>query len=128
MALLDGVVAGAALGAAVAASALEDPTLAETGVRAALESGATAVERMEGGWRAVDGVLALDGVRMAGEGGLSAGVAGRIDLPRGSLDLRFTAQPPGAAAPPIALRVTGPAETPRRQSELADWTRWRAEQ
>jgi len=128
MALFDGVVAGAALGAAVAASALEDPTLAETGVRAALDGGATAVERLEGGWRVVDGVLALEGVRMAGEGGLSAGIDGRIDLPRGSLDLRFTAQPPGAEAPPIALRVTGPAETPRRQSELADWSRWRAAQ
>jgi hypothetical protein len=128
IALLDGVVAGAALGAAVAASALDDPTLAETGMRAALDGGATAVERLEGGWRAVDGVVSLEGMRMVGQGGFAGGIEGRIDLPRGSLDLRFTAQPPGDQAPPIALRVTGPAETPRRQSELTDWARWRAEQ
>jgi len=128
VAMLDGVVAGAAFGAAVAASMLEDPALAEAGVRAAFDGGATAVERLEGGWRAVDGVLTLDGVHLVGEGGLAAGVEGRIDLPRGSLDLRFSVQVPPAAAPPVALRVTGPAETPRRQPELADWARWRAEQ
>lgn len=127
VALFDGVVAGAALGRAAAAAALEEPALAETGVRAALEGGATAVERLEGGWRAADGVVTLDGVRLAAEGGVAARVEGSLDLPRGSLDLRFVVQPTPAEAPPIALRVTGPADAPHRQPEVAAWARWRAE-
>ena len=127
VALMDGVMAGVALGGALAAAAVEDLALAESGVRAALEGGATAVERLEGGWRAADGVVTLDGVRIAGEGGVSGRVEGSIDLSRGSLDLRFSVQPPAAGAPPIALRVTGAAEAPRRQPEIAPWARWRAE-
>jgi len=128
LALLDGVVAGAALGRAAAAAALAEPTLAETGVRAALEGGATAIERLEGGWRAADGVVTLDGVRLVAEGGVAARIEGSLDLPRGGLDLRFVIQPNPAEAPPIALRVTGPADAPHRQPEVAAWARWRAEQ
>jgi len=128
LALLDGVVAGAALGRAAAAAALAEPTLAETGVRAALEGGATAIERLEGGWRAADGVVTLDGVRLVAEGGVAARIEGSLDLPRGGLDLRFVIQPNPAEAPPIALRVTGPVDAPHRQPEVAAWARWRAEQ
>ena len=45
-----------------------------------------------------------------------------VTIPAGAL------QPPPAGAPAVALRVTGPAEMPRRQPELADWARWRATQ
>ncbi len=72
--------------------------------------------------------MTLDGVRLAGEGGVSGGIEGSIDLRRGTLDLRFVVQPPPAEAPAVALRVSGAAETPRRQPELADWARWRAAQ
>nr|WP_245216880.1 AsmA-like C-terminal region-containing protein [Neoroseomonas nitratireducens] len=127
LALRDGVLAGVALGAVASAAALEDPVLAEQGVRAGLEGGATAVERLEGGWRAAAGLVALDGMRIAGEGGVSGEVEGSLDLLRGSLDLRFAVQPTPAEAPPIGLRVTGPATAPRRQPEVAAWARWRAE-
>lgn len=127
IALADGVLAGVALGAAASAAAIEDAAAAEAGVRQALEGGATALDRLEGGWRASAGVVTLNGVRIAGEAGLSGAVEGSIDLRRGTVDLRFLVQPPPAEAPPIALRVTGPAETPRRQPEMATWARWRAE-
>nr|WP_246523548.1 AsmA family protein [Neoroseomonas eburnea] len=126
-AVADGVLAGVALGAAAGAAALEDAVAAEEGVRAALDGGATALERMEGGWRAAAGVVTLEGVRIAGEGGMTGGIEGSVDLTRGNLDLRFLVRPGPAEAPPIALRVTGPAETPRRQPEIAPWARWRAE-
>ncbi|MBR0673488.1 AsmA family protein [Neoroseomonas soli] len=126
-AVADGVLVGVALGGASAAAALEDAAAAEAGVRAALEGGATALERLEGGWRAAGGVVSLEEVRIAGEGGVSGAVEGSVDLPRGALDLRFLVRPGPAEAPPIALRVTGPAETPRRQPEVAPWARWRAE-
>ncbi len=126
--LVDGVLAGVALRSVVNAAAIEDTAQAEAGMREGLNGGATAVERLEGGWRAAAGVVTLDGVRIAGEGGVSGAVEGSMDLRRGTLDLRFVVQPPPAEAPPVALRVTGPAETPRRQPELEDWARWRAVQ
>lgn len=127
IAVVDGVLAGAALGRAAGAAAIEDAARSEAAVREALEGGATGVDRLEGGWRATDGVVTLDGVRIAGEGGMSGAIEGSVDLRRGTLDLRFLVQPPATEAPPIALRVTGPAETPRRQPEIATWARWRAE-
>ncbi len=128
VALADGVLAGVALREVVAAATIEDSAQAEAGMREALAGGATALERLEGGWRAAAGVVTLDGVRIAGEGGVSGAIEGSIDLRRETVDLRFAVQPPPAEAPAVALRVTGSAETPRRQPELADWARWRATQ
>ncbi len=124
----NGVLSGVALGAAAFAAANEDFTAAETALREALAGGATAVDRLEGGWRAIGGVVTLDGVRIVAEGGATGAVEGSLDLPRGGIDLRFLVQPGPAEAPPIGLRVTGPAATPRRQPEVAAWARWRAEQ
>ncbi|GGJ31484.1 AsmA family protein [Neoroseomonas lacus] len=126
LAVVNGVLAGIALRDVVNAAGGDDPTQAEASMRAALVGGATAMERLEGGWRAAAGVVTLDGMRIAGEGGVSGGIEGSMDLRRGTLDLRFLVQPPPAEAPAVALRVSGPAETPRRQPELADWARWRA--
>ena len=123
----NGVLAGTALGAAAAAAANDDASLAEEGVRKALAGGATALDRLEGGWRAARGVVTLDGGRIVAEGGATGAVEGSLDVARGAIDLRFLVQPGPAEAPPIGLRVTGPAETPRRQPEIAAWSRWRAE-
>jgi hypothetical protein len=117
-----------ALGAAAAAAANEDFSAAEAAVREALEGGATALDRLEGGWRSTGGVVTLDGVRIVAEGGATGAIEGSLDVPRGGIDLRFLVQPGPAEAPPIGLRVTGPAATPRRQPEVAAWARWRAEQ
>lgn len=125
-AVANGVLSGLALSGAASAAALEDPMAAEQGVRAALEGGATAIDRLAGGWRAADGQLAFEGVELAAEGGATGNIDGRIDITRDALDLRFAVQPGGEGAPPIALRVTGPAEAPRRQPEVAPWARWRA--
>lgn len=126
--IANGVLSGVALAAAAAAAAGEDTTAAEEGVRTALEGGATALDRLEGGWRATGGVVTLEGVRIVADGGATGAVEGSVDVARGSIDLRFLVQPGPAEAPPIGLRVTGPADTPRRQPEVAAWSRWRAEQ
>jgi hypothetical protein len=126
LAVVNGVLTGVALREVVNAAEGEDPLQAEAGMREALGGGATALERLEGGWRAAAGVVTLDGMRIAGEGGVSGGIEGSVDLRRGTLDLRFLVQPPPAEAPAVGLRVSGPAETPLRQPELADWARWRA--
>lgn len=128
LAVVNGVLTGIGLREVVNAAGSEDPAQAEAAMREGLSGGATALERLEGGWRATAGVVTLDGMRIAGEGGVSGGVEGSIDLRRGTLDLRFLVQPPPAEAPAIGLRVSGPAETPHRQPELADWARWRAAQ
>ena len=53
-------------------------------------------------------------------GGVSGAVEGSLDLPRGALDLRFLVRPGVAEAPPIALRVTGPAaKSAAKRSALA---------
>lgn len=127
-AVADGVLSGVALGAAAGAAALEDASAAEAGIRAALQGGATALERLEGGWRAAAGVVTLEGVGIAAEGGVTGGIEGSADLTRGTLDLRFLVRPAAAEAPPIVLRAAGPAATPERQPEIAPWARWRAEQ
>jgi hypothetical protein len=126
--LVDGVVAGVALRTVVNAAGVDELAQAEAGMREGLGGGATALERLEGGWRAAAGVVVLDGVRIAGEGGVAGAVEGSVDPRRGTMDLRILVQPPPAGAPAIGLRVTGPAEMPRRQPELADWARWRAAQ
>lgn len=127
LAVTHGVLSGVALAQAAGAAVLADPAAAEDGVRAALADGATAVDRIAGGWRAAGGIVTLEEVRIAAEGGATGAVEGRIDLLRQSLDLRLLAQPPAAGAPAIALRLSGPAQAPRRQPEIAAWARWLAE-
>ncbi len=126
-AIANGVLSGFALGAAASAAAIEDAAQAEAALGPALAGGATEIDRLEGGWRASGGVVTLDDVRVVAEGGATGAVEGNIDVARGAVDLRFLVQPGPAEAPPIGLRVTGPAETPRRQPETAAWARWMAE-
>ncbi len=126
--LADGVVAGLALRDAFAAAGLSDAASAETALRRALIGGATAVERLEGGWQISAGRLALQEMRLAAEGGVSARVTGSVDLPRATLDIGFALRSPGAEAPEIGLRFSGPATAPQRLPDIAPWARWRAEQ
>jgi hypothetical protein len=126
--LADGVVAGVALRDAYAAAGLADPLAAEAALRRALLGGATAVERLEGGWQISTGRLLLQEMNLAAEGGVSARVTGSVDLPRAALDVGFALRPPVAEAPDIGLRFSGPAAAPRRLPDIAPWARWRAEQ
>lgn len=126
--LADGVVAGVALRDAYAAAGLADPVAAEAALRRALLGGATAVERLEGGWQISTGRLLLQDVNLAAEGGISARVTGSIDLPRATLDIGFALRPPVAESPDIGLRFSGPAAAPQRLPDIAPWARWRAEQ
>ncbi|MCA3435291.1 MAG: AsmA family protein [Roseomonas sp.] len=126
--LADGVVAGLALRDAYAAAGLADPLMAEAALRRALIGGATAVERLEGGWQVSAGRLSVQEMRLAAEGGVSARVTGSVDLPRATLDIGFALRPPAAEAPEIGLRFSGPAAAPQRLPDTAPWARWRVEQ
>jgi hypothetical protein len=117
-----------ALRDAYAAAGLADPVAAEAALRRALFGGATAVERLEGGWQIAAGRLSLQEVNLVGEGGVSARITGSMDLPRQVLDLGFALRPPVAEAPEIGLRFSGPAAAPQRLPDIAPWARWRAEQ
>lgn len=126
--LADGVISGLAMAGAYTGAGLADARASETAIREALLGGATAVERLEGGWRIAAGRLSLEEMRLAGEGGLSARISGGVDLPRQVLDLGFALRPPVAEAPDIGLRFSGPASAPLRLPDIAPWVRWRAAQ
>jgi uncharacterized protein involved in outer membrane biogenesis len=123
--LRDGVVVGFDLTGAGGAAALSDLAAAETAVRGALVRGATAFERLEFSARLAGGRATLSEARLAGEGGLSASAEGSVDLARGALDLLISLRAP--EGPDLGLRLSGPAEEPRRLPETATWSRWRAE-
>ena len=125
--LADGVVAGVSLRDAHAAAGLADPVAAEAALRRALMAGATAVERLEGGWQIRTGRLSLQEMNLVAEGGVSARIMGSVDLPRATLDIGFALRPPVAEAPDIGLRFSGPAAAPQRLPDIAPWARWRAE-
>ncbi|MCB4822988.1 AsmA family protein [Roseicella aerolata] len=125
MAVRDGVLVGLDLGAVQAAAGLAELGPAEAALRHALANGATAFERLEGMAQLAGGRAVLAAMRLVTEGGGEATATGEIDLGRGALDLRIAAKPV-AEAPEIGLRLTGPAEAPRRLPELADFLRWRA--
>ena len=91
----------------------------------ALLGGATAVERLEGGWQLTAGRLELLEMRLAGEAGVSARMTGFMDLPRQALDIAVALRPPVADAPDIGLRFSGPAATPQRLPDIAPAGPWR---
>jgi hypothetical protein len=101
---------------------------AEAALRRALLGGATAVERLEGGWHISTGRLSLQEANLAAEGGVSARVTGSVDLPRATIDIGFALRAPAAEAPDIGLRFSGPAAAPQRLPDISPWARWRAEQ
>ncbi|WP_439597368.1 AsmA family protein [Falsiroseomonas sp.] len=125
--LRDGVLAGFDLATAAQASAGPDAVAAEAAIRAALLSGATAFDRLEAEATLGGGRLRLASGHMAAEGGGAATLTGEIDLPRATLDLQVLARPAMPEAPDLGLRLTGPADAPRRLPETSAWARWRAE-
>ncbi|NKC33083.1 AsmA family protein [Falsiroseomonas selenitidurans] len=124
--LRDGVLAGFDLAGAASASTGADAVAAEAAIRAALLSGATAFERLEVEAALQSGRLLLETARMAAEGDTTATLSGSIDLPRATLDLQVLARPAVPDSPDLGLRLTGPAEEPRRLPQTSPWARWRA--
>ena len=105
-----------------------DPAGVLAEIRAALAGGITPFERLHLPVALQRGVATLGGAQLTGPAG-SVKLDGTVDLSSLSLDLRATVQPaPGPAgdAPGLALRVAGPAGSPRRTPELAALTRWLA--
>lgn len=125
LALRDGVLTGADLGAAIAAAALPQAAEAEARARRALLTGATAFERLEAEAVLEAGQMRLVTGRLAAEGGVVATISGGADVGRGAVDLRIGARPV-PEAPELGLRVTGPADAPRALPETSDWARWQA--
>lgn len=124
--LRGGALAGVDLPGLARAAALPDAALAEAGMRAALAEGRTEIAQLDLGARFDHGRAALSAARLATPEGLVAEAVGEVDLPRGTIDLRLATKL--GEAPEVALRLTGPAERPRRLPELAPWLRWKAAQ
>nr|WP_256437653.1 AsmA family protein [Roseococcus sp. SDR] len=120
--LRDGVVQGFDAPAAAAALGWADPG---TALAAALESGATPIERGHVAFTLAEGRLTLTEAALGAEAGLALGLSGSVDLGQDRLALRLTLPVP-EGAPPVALEVTGPSLNPRRLAELAPWRAWRA--
>ncbi len=120
--LRDGVVQGFDAPAAAAALGWADPG---TGLAAALEGGATPIERAALRFTLAEGRLTLTEGALGAEAGLALGLSGSIDLPQDRLSLRLSLPVP-EGAPPVALELTGPSLNPRREVDLAPWRAWRA--
>ncbi len=120
--LRDGVVQGFDAPAAAAALGWAD---AGTALGAALEGGATPIERATLRFTLAEGRLTLTEGALGAEAGLALGLTGWLDLPRDRLSLRLTLPVP-EGAPPVALELTGPSLSPRREADLAPWRAWRA--
>jgi hypothetical protein len=127
LALRDGVLTGFDIAAAAAASAGADALAAEAMVRRALTGGASAFERLDLTGQLDAGRLRIGEARIATESGAGASLAGEVDLSRGAFDLRLAVPPAVPEAPDLGLRLTGPADAPRRLPETSAWARWRAE-
>lgn len=124
----DGVLIGYDLRAVQAAAALPGLAAAEAALRRALAEaeGATAFERLAIEARLEEGRAQLGQAALWTEGGGSVTATGEVDLARGTLGLAL-ATTPEAEAPPVGLRLTGPAASPRRLPEIAPFLRWKAE-
>lgn len=120
--LRDGVVQGFDAPAAAAALGWADPG---TALGAALESGATPIERGRVAFTLAEGRLTITEAALGAEAGLALGLSGTVDLPEDRVALRL-ALPVPEGAPPVALEVTGPSLNPRRAADLAPWRAWRA--
>ena len=120
--LRDGVVQGFDAPAAAAALGWADPG---TAPGAALESGATPIERGRVAFTLAEGRLTITEAALGAEAGLALGLSGTVDLPEDRVALRL-ALPVPEGAPPVALEVTGPSLNPRRAADLAPWRAWRA--
>ncbi len=125
----DGTLIGYDLPAIHRAATLPVLADAEAGLRDALDgtaAGATAFARLELTARAEAGRLALGRAVLGGEQGREASASGEVDLARRTLDL-LLATVPLAEAPPVGLRLTGPAAAPARVPDIAAFLRWKAE-
>lgn len=119
MAVRDGVVTGFDLDAVNRRlSDIRDPAGLITALQTGLNGGATRFKTVNGTFRAKDGVVHTDDLRMVAASGEALAV-GSIDLPAWTtdsrIDFRVAAHPD---APPLALRLTGPLENPRRVFDI----------
>jgi AsmA-like C-terminal region len=127
--LRDGRLLGYDLAAVTEAARLPGLPEAEATLRGVLArsgDGETPFERLELQARIEEGRVVLTRAVLTGGGGSGATAAGSADLARGTLDLVVSAAVM-EGAPPVDLRLTGPAEDPRRLPEPAAFLRWKAE-
>lgn len=128
LAVRQGVLSG--FDAAAATAALREPRSqpdALAALRAALAGGATAFDRLDGTLRIEAGSLQAEALTLAAEPG-TARLSGTLDLVHETLDVAALLQPAGAEAlPELGLRLSGPANAPRRVFDTAAAAAWLAE-
>ncbi|MGH7057196.1 MAG: AsmA-like C-terminal region-containing protein, partial [Acetobacteraceae bacterium] len=121
----NGEIEGLRLGAVREVLSKPSPDAAEPRLAAALSGGATRFEQLDLQAKAATGRFVLDTARMRGPAGqLTA--RGTFDLPAQSLDVTLTVKPAIAGAPPITVRLAGPAANPERLIEGTAALEWLA--
>ena len=120
----DGTLEGLDLAAALAsvnANTPPDPAR----VTAALNSGSTHFDQLSLSATADHGGVTLSQLRLAAPSGQISGI-GTLDLLTRSVLAQLTLEAAKPGLPPLGLRLSGPAATPRRTPELEDLTQWLA--
>ena len=102
------------------------PALAETDLRAALEGGSTAFDRLTVNATVQNGAVTLSDTLLDSTAGQIT-ASGSVDLVGRSEAMRLGVSPPVSTPPAIGLRLSGDITAPARTPELADAVRWRAE-
>jgi len=119
LAVKDGVFTGVDLAKAIA-------PLSDAEIRAALEGGSTAFERLNATAHVERGTVTLTHAELTGNAGTIT-MSGQVELPADTVDLRLGLRPLVPDPPEIGLRVTGAPDAPRRSPETSEVIRWRAE-
>ena len=121
----DGVLTGVDLAAVNAALALPDAAAVQGAVVKALQGGSTEFSQLTADIAVQRGAMTLrQGSLKAASG--HAALSGTLDLPIDAADLLLAFTPARQDAPPVGLRLIGPAATPRRTPELAALAGWLA--
>ena len=121
---LDGLDLAAAT-AALPATAAADPAQVQTDLAAALTHGSTPFRQLSLAATADHGAVTLSRFDLAAPPGQVSG-DGTLDLLTSTLLARFSLQLATPGAPPVGLRLSGPAAAPRRTPELGDLAQWLA--
>ena len=120
----DGTLEGLDLAAALApvnANTPDDPAR----VTAALNGGSTHFDQLSLSAMGDHGGVTLSQLRLTAPSGQIRG-SGTLDLLTRTVLAQFTLEAAKPGTPPLGLRLSGPASTPRRTPELGDLTQWLA--
>ncbi|MFA6018930.1 MAG: AsmA family protein [Rhodospirillales bacterium] len=124
----DGVVEGIDLPAINRQLSNINNVAALAGLAAAVQGGGkTAFSQMSASFKAVNGVVTSNDIKLAADGGTGSGTM-QADLPQWTQDARLSFKLTGIGnGPALGMRLQGPLDAPRKFIELDDLQRWAVE-